>query len=202
MQRSRINHRHSTAGRSDLPIDMPMSMPGSHHCTDCSKVFTSRRNLRRHQRCQHEGIRVICPHCGENCGRRDNLRVHLRRRHQQERGSTSGNASQDDQRQSGSSHPTWNEVQLQPGTLIPWIDGPQLVVLTPTTIAGYQVPNWWTAAQERNVVGLTPARLATLEQFTTQVLRGQHTQTSEARRYTEKSSPSDPVFVISSDDEY
>ena len=99
-------------------------------------------------------------------------------------------------------HPTWTEVQLQPGTLIPWTNGSQLVVLTPTTIAGNQVSKWWTAAQARQAVGLTPARLAALEQFTTQVLMGQHTQTSDARAYTEGNSHTDPVYVISSDDEF
>ena len=47
-------------------------------CTDCSKLFKSKRSLFGHRKEKHSGVVEVhtCPECGKTFGRKSNLKAH------------------------------------------------------------------------------------------------------------------------------
>ncbi len=47
-------------------------------CTDCGKVFKSKRSLFGHKKEKHSGVTEVhhCPECGKSFGRKSNLKAH------------------------------------------------------------------------------------------------------------------------------
>ena len=48
-------------------------------CSDCGKLFTSKRSLVGHKKEKHSGTLEIfpCQHCGKNFSRKSNLKAHM-----------------------------------------------------------------------------------------------------------------------------
>lgn len=48
------------------------------HCSDCGKLFKSKRSLFGHKKEKHSGISEVhhCPECGKSFGRKSNLKAH------------------------------------------------------------------------------------------------------------------------------
>ena len=51
-------------------------------CTKCDKKFSQRKNLFRHMRVEHEGIRLPCDDCNFKAKRKDDLNIHIQSVHE------------------------------------------------------------------------------------------------------------------------
>ena len=71
------NHSHDDEGVSTLPILNDRNKP--HICTECSRGFSKKSDMKRHLR-THTGERPFsCSHCDYTCALKGDLKKHIRR---------------------------------------------------------------------------------------------------------------------------
>ena len=145
-------------------------------CSDCDSLFTYRNGLRRHMKRAHDEKERSCPRCGAGFSKWEPWKRYIRRFHGQDRKSPPPSPATQER--------IWTQVAMKPGTLVPWVDGTKLMIVSPTTIAGYQVPRWWTQAQAMRAFGLTEADLVRMEQAADDALQEQAAQAAAARAQT------------------